>query len=308
MNFLTIVQNRFRMFSMSMAVMGALLCMLPTPAAATIQIVDDLGKTVTLKDPPKRIIPLYGAFAEMLFTIGAGPRVIARTEADSHPSEIVRLPSVGTHMRPNVELIIGMKPDLVIQSGSRLDDMPELERVRAVGIPVAIFAPKSFEQVFYTMERLGVLTSESQTAQSAVADLRKRLETVRSRIADAGKATRVFFEIRAEPLTGAGRGGIVQQVLEAAGAENVVHVEKAIVQMNFETLLMEDPDVYIVQKGPMNRNPSLPSERTHFDRLKAIREERVLFVDELIFSRPGPRCVDGVELLAAKLYPERFGQ
>jgi iron complex transport system substrate-binding protein len=71
---------------------------------------------------------------------------------------------------------------------------------------------------------------------------------------------------------------------------------------------MEDPDVYIVQKGPMNRNPSLPSERTHFDRLKAIREERVLFVDELIFSRPGPRCVDGVELLAAKLYPERFGQ
>jgi iron complex transport system substrate-binding protein len=282
--------------------------MQPAPAAATFQIVDDLGKTVILQEPPKRIIPLYGAFTEMLFTIGAGPRVIARTEADSHPSEIVRLPSVGTHMRPNVELIIGLKPDLVIQSGSRLDDMPELERVRAVGIPVAIFAPKSFEQIFSTMERLGVLTGESKKAQSAVSDLRSRLEAVKAGIAGIQQPATVFFEIRAEPLTGAGRGGIVQQVLENAGAVNVVKVEKAIVQMNFETLLMEEPEVYIVQKGPMNRNPSPPGERTHFDKLKSVREGRVLFVDELIFSRPGPRCVDGVELLAAKLYPERFGK
>jgi iron complex transport system substrate-binding protein len=211
-------------------------------------------------------------------------------------------------MRPNVELIIGMKPDLIIQSGSRLDDMPELERVRAVGIPVAIFAPKTFEQVFSTMERLGVLTGETRAAERAVAALRGRLETVKARTAGVQKATRVFFEIRAEPLTGAGRGGIVQQVLQAAGAENVVNVEKPIVQVNFETLLLEDPDVYIVQKGPMNRNPSPPGERAHLDRLKSIREGKVLFVDELIFSRPGPRCVDGVELLAAELYPDRFGK
>lgn len=280
--------------------------LLVQPALATIRVVDDLGRTVALEGPPRRIIPLYGAFTEMLFAIGAGSRVIGRTEADAIPPEIVRLPSVGTHMRPNVELIIGLKPDLVIQSGSRLADMPELERVRAAGIPVAVFSPKTFDQVFSTMERLGELTGEASEAKSIVAGLKGRLDAVKTQIADVRTPTRVFFEIRAEPLTGAGRGGIVQQVLEAAGAQNVVNVEKPIAQMNFETVLLENPDVYIVQKGPMNRNHSPPAQRTHFDRLKSVREGRVLFVDEMIFSRPGPRCVDGVEQLAAELYPERF--
>lgn len=271
--------------------------------ALAIEVLDDMGETVLLEKPAERVIPLYGAFAEMLFAIGAGPSVIARTQADQYPEAIVALPSVGTHMRPNVEMIIGLKPDLVVQSVSRREASIEMESLRAARVPLAVFAPDSFEQLFATMERLGILTGREGESREKVRELKERLEKVKIAIGQPDRRPRVFFEVRAEPLTGAGRGSIVQDILNLSGAENVLQSEKGIVQYNFEALLLDDPDVYIVQRGPMNRNPLDPAKRAHFRQLRSIREGRVVFVDELLFSRPGPRCVDAVEQLASELYP-----
>ncbi len=273
----------------------------PVPSA-TIQVIDDIGQTISLPHPARRIIPLYGAFAEILFALGAGGSVIARTQADQYPPEIAGLPSVGTHMRPNVEMILGLKPDLVIQSASRREETPEMDRLREAGIPVAVFSPKTFEGIFSTMLRLGVLAGREEPARSAVAVLEERLKKVKeSRDVPEKKPPRVFFEVRGEPLTAAGRGSIIQEILTVAGAENVLRSDKALVQYNFEALLADDPDFYIVQKGPMNRNPSEPAKRAHFDQLRAVRQGRVIVVDELLFSRPGPRCVDAVERMAEAL-------
>jgi iron complex transport system substrate-binding protein len=277
----------------------------PTPAWS-VEIVDDLGRTVALEQPARRIVPLYGAFAEMLYAIGAGPQVVARTQADRYPEEVQKLPSVGTHMRPNVEMILGLKPDLVIQSSSRHEAGDEMDRLRDASVPVAVFDPATFEGIFSAMKRLGVLTGREEAAEGAVTGLEARLRAVREKLEEAGERRKVFFEVRAQPLTGAGLGSIVQQILLASGAENVLKSEKAMVQYGFEQLLLDDPDVYIVQEGPMNRNPAPPVERAHYGRLRSVREGRVLVVDEFLYSRPGPRCVDAVEDLASRLYPDRF--
>jgi iron complex transport system substrate-binding protein len=274
--------------------------------AAGIEITDDLGHKISMSEPARRMIPLYGAFAEMVFAVGAGDAVCARTEADKDPPELARLPSVGTHMRPNVEMILGLKPDLVIASATRKEEGPELARLMDSGITVAVFAPKTFEEIYSVIKRLGVLSGHSQEASDYCAKLAARLEAVRARLAGIEKRPRVFFEIRAEPLTGAGRGSIVQEIIRDAGGENVLDSDRAIVQYNMEALLFENPDYYIVQQGPMNKSPIPPAERAHFDRLRCVREGKVLFADEFIYSRPGPRCVDAVEQLAAALYPDLF--
>ncbi|MHC1724925.1 MAG: ABC transporter substrate-binding protein [Syntrophobacteraceae bacterium] len=276
--------------------------------AECVEITDDLGQKITLAEPARRIITLYGAFAEMLFSIDAGGAVIARTQADTFPAELAKLPSVGTHMRPNVETILGLKPDLVIQSASRREETPEISRLIDSGIPVAVFAPRSFKEIFSVIERLGSLSGKSSEASAFSAALAQRLEAVRSKLGSGEGTPRVFFEIRAEPLTGAGRGSIVHEIIKAAGAENTLNVDKSIVQFNLEALLFENPDYYIVQQGPMNKNPIPPEKRAHFDRLKCVQQGKVIFVDELIFSRPGPRCVDAVEQLAAILHPGLFGK
>jgi iron complex transport system substrate-binding protein len=268
--------------------------------------VDDLGHEIVLQQPAKRIIPLYGAFAEMLFAIGAGKGIAARTQADQYPPEILRLPSVGTHMHPNVEMIIGLKPDLVVQSASRWEAMGEMSRLQNAGIPVAVFSPNTFEEIFSTIERLAILVGRSEQAQDVAAQLHKRLADVRSRLEKVKKPQRVFFEVRPEPLTAAGRGSIVQEIIAAAGGENVIKSDKGIVQFNFEALLVADPDFYIVQRGPMSHNPLPPNKRPHFDQLRCVRQGKVVYVDEYLFSRPGPRCVEAVEQLARALYPDSF--
>jgi iron complex transport system substrate-binding protein len=274
--------------------------------ANPVTVTDDWGQSITLPEPAQRVIPLYGAFTEVLFAIGAGSQLVARTEADQEPPEILQLPAVGTHMRPNLEMIIALKPQLVIQSASRRMASPEIQRVMEAGIPVAVFAPNTFGEIFQTMERLGALTGRAEVADDLVSQMKLRLEAVKQRLADEPKRPRVFFEVRAEPLTAAGRESLVEEILKAVQAENVVTVAKAIVPIDLEALLLQNPDVYIVQRGPMNRNPIDPRKRQHFDRLRAIQQGKVIFVDEQLYSRPGPRCVDAVEQLAAVLYPQRL--
>jgi iron complex transport system substrate-binding protein len=315
-----------RIIKLSGALAAVCICIFFAAGRAfSIQIQDDLGNMIALDQPARRIVPLYGAFAEMLFAVEAGEYVAGRTEADQFPEAIKRLPSIGTHMRPNVEMIIGLKPDLVIQSGSRMETAAELQSLKRAGIAVAVFAPKSFADIFSTITRLGLLTGREQQAKDLVAVLEARLAEVKLSLGfesspaasdkfnsrrrngcKVQKNTRVFFEVRSEPLTAAGRGSIVQEILTAAGAENVVSSPKALLVYSLEALLYDDPDVYIVQTGPMNRNPVNPPDRVHYNRLKAINQNKILYVNEFLYSRPGPRCVDAVEQLAKMLYPQCF--
>ena len=72
---------------------------------------------------------------------------------------------------------------------------------------------------------------------------------------------------------------------------------------NLVNATRNNPDIYLVQKGPMNRNQGDPKNRSNFQVLRAVRNGRVMFVDEYLFSRPGPRSVDAAEQLAAFLHP-----
>ena len=120
-----------------------------------IQIVDDQGKEVTLPHPARRIIALYGAYNEILAAMGLEDRLTGRARADSLPPSILTKPSIGTHMRPNIELILGLKPDLIVQSAGRRDAMLIVEQLRKEGLHVAVFRPANFDELFSVIKRLG---------------------------------------------------------------------------------------------------------------------------------------------------------
>ena len=122
---------------------------------ACIQVVDDQGKEVTLPHPARRIIALYGAYNEILAAMGLEDRLTGRTKADALPSSILTKPGIGTHMRPNIELILGLKPDLIVQSAGRRDAMLIVEQLRKEGLHVAVFRPANFDELFSVIKRLG---------------------------------------------------------------------------------------------------------------------------------------------------------
>jgi iron complex transport system substrate-binding protein len=280
------------------------LLFLPKMAPAEVRVTDDLGQVITLKGPAQRIISLYGAYSEILFAIGAGDRLVARTRADRFPPSILDKPSVGTHLRPNMELVLGLQPDLIINAVGRKHGHEVIRQIQQKGFTVAVFQPRNFPELFSVIDRLGILTGEEANAQALINGQSSRLRQIDLRLAKSKDRPKVFFEVRYPNLLGAGQGSIVNDVILKAGGLNCLPNAKKLVRINIESLIDYNPDVYVVQKGPMNRNPGSPVSRPNFQVLKAVQQGRVFFVDEYIFSRPGPRSVEAVEKLAAYLHPE----
>jgi iron complex transport system substrate-binding protein len=275
------------------------------PAAAEVRITDDAGREVVLTAPAKRVIALYGAFNEILAAMGLDEAIIARTKADTIPASILDKPVIGTHLRPNVEMVVGLAPDLVLQMGGRKQAAEPLAALERFGLPTAHFNATSFEELFSVIQRLGVLTgSESQTA-ALTARMQARLDRVQARL-EGAKAPAVFFEVRYPNLLGAGQGSIVNDVIRRAGGRNCVGSAHKLVRLSEEELLRLNPQVYLLQRGPMNPNPEPPGSRPHFQPLSAVKQGRIMIVDQQLYSRPGPRSVQAVEELARFLHPERF--
>jgi iron complex transport system substrate-binding protein len=273
-------------------------------APAEVRVTDDLGQVIVLKEPAQRIISLYGAYSEILFAIGAGDKLVARTMADRFPPSILDKPSVGTHLRPNMELVLGLQPDLIIHAQGRKHGHEVIRQIQQKGLTVAVFQPRNFSELFSVIDRLGILTGKVANAQALVKEQSSRLRQIDLRLAKSKDRPKVFFEVRYPNLLGAGQGSIVNDVILKAGGVNCLPNEKKLVRINIESLIDYDPDVYLVQRGPMNRSPGRPESRPNFQVLKAVQQGRVFFVDEYIFSRPGPRSIDAVEKLAAFLHPD----
>jgi iron complex transport system substrate-binding protein len=282
------------------------LLLVPGELRATVTVTDDAGNRIELARPARRVIGLYGAFGEILQGMGAGKLLVARTAADEHDPVLRDLPSVGTHMRPNLELVLGLQPDLVLQMGGRRKAGESVAALQGYGIATAMFHVRTLNDLFSVIHRIGVLTGMQQQAGDLVRSMRSDLARVAVRLHGVTDRPEVFFEVRYPNLLAAGQGSVVSDVIRLAGGRNCVADGRKLVRFSEESLIGFDPDVYVLQQGAMNPAPVPLTDRSHYRTLQAVRRGAVHLVDEHLFSRPGPNLVRAVELLARVLHPERF--
>ncbi len=274
--------------------------------SANISIIDDTGQTVAIKSPAKRIVTLYGALTETVCALGFCNRLVGVTKRDNWPEECRKKPKIGTHMRPNLELIVALKPDLVLQGSVRPGSQLVVERLKAIGIPVAIFNPTNFQELFHEIKRIGILCGDTKRADNLIKEMKKELSQLKNRY-PLSKSPRVIYEISYPNFLVAGKKNFVSAIIYRAGGENIIKTPKKLVKIGIETIVSSSPDVYIVQKGPMNKLLNKPCERPNFKTIGAVSQNRVLIVDEFTFSRPTPRSVEAVKILRRyffKYYPK----
>jgi iron complex transport system substrate-binding protein len=286
----------------SYPVLAVLALLAAHPALATdIKITDDLGRPVVLKAPAKRIVALYGALNEILAGMGLTGRLVARTEADHEPPAIETLPVIGTHMRPNLERVLAVKPDLVLQLAGGGESLDTADKLGNFGVPVAVFAVSDFPNLFAAIDRIGVLTGAPEAAQTLRQGLEKRLAAVKATI-PSGKRPTVFFEARSGNLLTAGKESMVTAVIEAAAGKRRQPGQKARA-LGRRGTPAPAPEVCLTQRGPMNPEARPMASRPEYAGLPCVRNGRSFVVDEALYSRPGPRSVAAVEELARLLYP-----
>jgi iron complex transport system substrate-binding protein len=258
---------------------------------------DDLNRAVRLhKRPPERIVSLSPAATEILFAIGAGPKVVAGTEFDTYPEEAKKLPRIGgfTPQSINIESILAHKPDLVVAAPQK-DVIAALEKF---GIPVVALDPKGVDDVWENIELLGTLTGceAKATELTRVAALTWQ---VKQEVKGQSKPLpTVLFVLADEPLITSGNGTFIDEIITTVGGKNVFADEKVSwPEVSDEQVLARGADVIICVEhtgGDGSVVPGRLQKRPGWDKLKAVKEGKVYAVDADLITRPGPRLVDGL--------------
>jgi iron complex transport system substrate-binding protein len=261
---------------------------------------------------PTRIVSLVPALTEMLFAIGAGPRVVGVSNFDEFPPEVTSLPRVGALLDPDMERILSLRPDLVISYGSQSDLQQQLTRA---GIPQYVYRHAGLEGIFSALDGLGKAVGRPQDAQRVSNEIRTRLDAIRARVRGRTRPrTLLVFERDPGALRGifvSGGRGFLHEMLEIAGGTNVfADVDREAVQPSVETLISRAPEVIIeVRATGLIPAGNIPRERTAWQTLAAVpavRNQRLYFLQGEHLVVPGPRVGQGTDAFARALHPDAF--
>jgi iron complex transport system substrate-binding protein len=269
------------------------------PAARPgLVVTDEIGRRVSVPAQPQRLISLAPSVTEILFALGLGSRVVGVTSYCDYPPEAKSVEKVGDTQRPSLEKIVGLKPDLVIVStASQLEEF--VRKLEEVGIAIYVSNPRDLEGLLSSIERIGEITAVPERAAELVKSLRARIEAVHASIAGA-QPEKVLFIIGTQPLITAGGNTFIDDLIRRAGGLSISTGETAeYPQFSLETALARKPEVIFMQSG----RDELPAQLKD---TPAARNGRVFHIDDALLLRPGPRIVDGLELMAARLHPELF--
>lgn len=237
-----------------------------------------------------RIVSLTPNLTEILFALDAGPQVVAVTRNDHFPAEVDALPEVGD-LNLDYEALLALQPDLVVYDPAL--NAAHIDQLRRLGLTVSEYPTQSLEQMLSTIAALGERLDRREQAGRLVTQLRSELDDCRRRSEQWRKHPRALVEIWYEPLVGAGEGSYVAEVIERAGLHNVLRGRPGYPNLSLEELHALDPDMVVLTHPVLDRLQADPV----WARLRAVRQGRVLVVEEDLLVRPGPRVTRALRQL-----------
>lgn len=288
----------------------------PSPTGWPKTFPNEAGPDVTLRDPAERVVCLQPNISEIMAAIGAVDAVIGVDRYTDYPPAMTEKPTVGDILKPDYEKIVSFRPDVIVTS--RGTPMEVIDRLQDLGQTVLGIDPTSIDEVFEAMEMLGQMTGRAAGARKAVEDLRARRNRVQKAVQRALETSgrpSVVFILSFEPLFVAGKSSFVAQLIEQAGGEHVINVtdpsgqQRPWPQVSKETIISAAPDVLIcgLAHGGERMGPEGVYRRLESDaawaQLPAVENERVYTINDDIVSRPGPRLIQALEIIAEGLHP-----
>jgi len=281
--------------------------------AAGQTVVDQAGRRITVNEPFNRIISLYGAHTENLFSLGLDPEIIGVSRNEIYPEKARGKPEFSYHEDP--EKFLAAQPDLVLIRPMIDRGYPKLiRRLESSGITVLSFQPSTIEEMFDYWKTLGTLTGRAERAAGMIEYFKKSIQQYNRLTAGISKKKRVYFEAIHSKMKTFSPDAMPMFALKIAGGINVAADAAPVRKTNIaaygkERILAKSSeiDVYLAQKGVMN-NPtvSLIKNEPGFHIIKAVEQDRIYLIDEMRVSRPTLRLIDGIGHIGAVLYPDLF--
>lgn len=271
----------------------------------TTVVNDDAGRKVQLTGQPERIISMAPSNAEILFALGLGDRVVGVSDYDNYPAEAATKEKVGDAYNPNYEKMAALKPDLILAVGTAQSEI--VKKLEAYKLNVMVLNATKVRDVLADIDLVGKITGTSAKAAEITAAMDQKLNAVAAKVATvpADQRPTVFWALDPSLYT-VGPGSFVDDLINLAGGRNLAaDAKQDYPQYSQEALIAEDPDVIIIPLLDESMKAQFAAIKG-WDTLKAVKDNRVYYIDPDIVSRPGPRIAAGVEEVAKMLHPDQF--
>jgi iron complex transport system substrate-binding protein len=270
-----------------------------------LNLTDVLGRTVTLKSRPRRLISLSPSITEILFAIGAGENIVGVTEFCDYPPEAKEKTTVGgfAGITVNVERLASLKPDLVLLSGGMHQRIIEL--LDRLNINSFASEPNTFSDVYQVIEDLGRLTGNGEGAEQALRGMREKIDLAGARRGSRERPT-VYWELNPDPLMTAGKDTWINDAISMAGGVNIFNdINGQYPQVALEQVILRQPEwILVAEMGAMGTSVDNFTNRAGWSRIPAVRRGNIGAVEADSLYRFGPRLADAALAIAVILFRE----
>jgi iron complex transport system substrate-binding protein len=278
----------------------ASVALLAAPCFASRTLIDETGRKVVVPDHPHRVICLMPNVTDTAFALGAGDDVVAISDYTEYPAAAKKKPSIGDLVKPSIETIVAMHPDLVIgfQPKGPMEVTDELDRL---GIPLFLVQPRGIAGILRTVDSIGQALNRPQQAAALVQSLQARIDAVKARTRGLPVPT-VLMPIWYDPIITIGKHDFITEVIEAAGGRSVTDdLPGEWPHISMEVLLARSPDALLLVRGGKTTLQVLQN-RPGWSSLPVVQKGRAFYVDNRI-NFASPVAIDALEDLAKQFHP-----
>jgi iron complex transport system substrate-binding protein len=270
------------------------------PCVASRTLTDETGRTVTLPNHPHRIICLVPSITDDVFSLSAGDEVVAISDYVQFPAEAHSKPSVGSISNPSLEVILALRPDLVLGM-PHLNDQAVLEQLRHLNIPVYLVDPHGVAGILHSITSLGQATDRETQASAVVARLTQRIDAVRTSVKNK-PVIEVFMPVSYDPVITIGQGAFITEIIALAGGRSITDdLRQEWPHISMEAVVARAPHALLMLRGGHTTIESL-KDRPGWNVLPAVRAGRVYYVDKRV-DFPSPVAIDALEDLVRQFHP-----
>ncbi len=292
---------------------------------------------------PQRIVSFLPSATEMLCALGLGDRLVGITHECDYPEEVRTKPIVVRHVLPiesmtqaeideavaermrsgqslyqiDEQLLHELAPDLILTQdlcqvcAPSGNEVSQVLQTLAQKPQILWLTPKSLREIFENLRELGAATGSSERAEQLVGECRQRLAELAEKTSRVETRPRVFCMEWIDPVYASGHW-VPEMVRIAGGMDQLGKEEADSERISWEEVVTWAPEVLIIMPCGFNLAQVVEQAPQLFDYpgwsgLPAVRAGRVYAVDaNSYFARPGPRVVQGTELLAHLIHPQVF--
>ena len=274
--------------------------------ASTVTLTDMTGREITLDAPAERVVALTAADCEILYALGAGDLLVGRGEYCDYPAEVLDVPSVQSGYETNIEQIIALEPQVLLMS-TMAQTEEQVQQLEAAGIHVVVSDAQDIEGTYTAINMIGELVGRQAEAASIVESMQKTFDEIKANAGDGTKT--VYFEV--SPLQyglwTAGSGTFMDEIANMLGLTNCFADVTGWGEISEEQVLERNPDYIVTISMYYGEGPTPEEEilsRTGWENVTAVKDGKILNLQNNELSRPGPRLADGAKAMYDFVYGE----